>query len=147
MRGRVFLLFCVTIISASSESPLHVFEIVDANGGVLNFELFMRDLDAPANAVAMFCRHTRACARAPMHACARTPARGCVHTRHAATPGHAAALQATPCHATHSSGSWTSNSRRVHKPFCLTWSPSCLSCFGVHKTVRPTVRAWHTRSQ
>ena len=74
------------VIRTSADTLLWVVELV-YDGRVSKFELFMRDLDAPANAVAVFCRHTRVDA----HACSRVDAR--------ATPRRATPRRATPRHA------------------------------------------------
>ena len=71
-----------------SDTPLHVVELVDANGRSSRFEFFAHDLDAPAAAVSAFCRHTH---------------RTC-HGMRQGTPGHTTSHcvvphHGTPCHA------------------------------------------------
>ena len=69
----------------SKDIPLHVVELENGSGGVPNFELFLRDLDAPADAVAAFCRQ-------------KTRVRAC--TPRQARLGHAAPRHTMPRHAT-----------------------------------------------
>ena len=58
--------------SETSNSLVHTTELVDANEGVFTFELFEHDLNDPAGAITMFCRHINRCTRMRGHTHAHT---------------------------------------------------------------------------